>query len=218
MPTKRAVYTYLNRRKYLSLPELPKKMRCINLKLLPVLLITCSVLLVVFTQCTKRKVHDRFPIPPTTHAEREFFGCKINGLPFIPKAPSESGLGSCTYSSAYEGRAGYRFQLVSNSHQSDCGLITVSITLDSIELKEGRTYDLVQAGNKNNYGTYTIVSDCSGDKLEMHTTKDAPGEFRITKFDPALGFVSGSFSFTVKDSSGNNYRISEGLFDQLFTN
>jgi hypothetical protein len=52
----------------------------------------------------------------------------------------------------------------------------------------------------------------------MFTTDDKPGEIFISKYDPNLGFVSGTFFFFVYDSAGTEYRVSEGLFDQLFTN
>jgi hypothetical protein len=182
----------------------------------PLLVLVAASLL--FAGCSKTKVHDLFPIPPTTHAERQFFGCKINGLPFTPKAPSESGLGSCTYKFTYDGNSGYTFHLVSNSQESGCQLQSVSITLDSIELRQGKSYALGSKGVKKGYASYSILSDCSTDKLEMFTTDDKPGEIFISKYDPNLGFVSGTFFFFVYDSAGTEYRVSEGLFDQLFTN
>lgn len=169
-------------------------------------------------QCTKPKIHDRFPIPPTTRAGSEFFGCKINGLPFTPKAPSVSGLGNCTYKFTYQGDAGYTFEITSNSHELGCRVESITIVLDSIKLEQGRIHLLGDPGTKKKYGTYSRIDDCSGDKLEMHTNDLNGGEVLITKYDSALKFVSGSFFFTVKDSTGNEYRVSEGLFDQVLTN
>jgi hypothetical protein len=184
-----------------------------RLKILMLFTAACCVL-----GCTKRKVHDLFPIPPTTRAVSEFFGCKINGLPFTPKAPSESGLGNCTYRFAYTGDEGYVFQITSNSHQPGCRLETVTIVLDSIELKEGAVYELGSPGSKKLYGLYSVITDCTSEKAEMYTSDAKPGRLQVTKFDSALKYVAGSFSFTVIDASGNEFRISEGLFDQLLTN
>jgi hypothetical protein len=173
---------------------------------------------VLFAGCSKPKVHDLFPIPPTTHPEREFFECKINGLRFTPRAPSASRLGSCTYGFTYHGTSGYTFHLVRNSQESGCRFRSVSITLDSIQLRQGKSYALGSKGAKKSYASYSKITDCTEDKLEMFTTDDKPGEIFISYYDSTVGFVAGSFFFSVFDSAGTEYRVAEGLFDQLITN
>lgn len=174
--------------------------------------------LAIIAGCTKGKVHDFFPRPATTHEVREFFGCRINGLSFIPKASSESLLGNCTYKNVYGNPSGWTFQITSNRQESACRTISVSITLDSIELQEGKTYLLGTEGSKKNYAMYSIIPDCLQDKLELYTKDDKPGQITISKYDVDRGFVSGTFFYSVQDANGKVYRVSEGIFDKRLTN
>ena len=109
-----------------------------------VILLYCFTLF--FMHCTKRKVHDLHPRPQSTFESREIVECLINGRTFRPMAIDSASMGSCTYRQAYTGDAGYIFELTSNMHESPCVFSSITIYLDSIELRQGIYYSLGTPG------------------------------------------------------------------------
>lgn len=176
------------------------------------------LVILVFIQCTKPKVHYLRPILSVTPESRELFGCRINGKPFAPMAVDSSSMGRCVYHQVYNGEAGYRFEITGNRHESACGFFSLSIILDSVEVRRGQGYELGSPGAKKNFAKYFIVRDCSQGSEEIYTSDEIPGILIITKFDENKKIVHGTFDFKMKDANGNLYRISDGIFDRHFAN
>jgi hypothetical protein len=185
-----------------------------NIKLLAIF---CVILTLGFVQCTKPKVHYLRPIVLSSPDSRELFGCRINGRPFSPMASDSSLLGSCTYAPNYHGSSGFTFQVVGNRQQSSCEFSSVTITLDSIELKQDRTYQLGTPGPKKNYASYFVISGCALTGTTINTSDDLFGIVTITRLDPIKKIVNGEFDFRMRDADGNIVRVSDGIFDRHYT-
>jgi hypothetical protein len=176
------------------------------------------LLIPVFIQCTKPTVHYLRPIALVTPESRELFGCRVNGKPFSPLATDSASLGSCTNYNVYNHTSGFRFEITANRHESACRFFSLSIVLDSVEVRRGQAYALGSPGIKRNYARYTLLSDCSQSSQELYTSDDLPGTLMITRYDTFKKVVHGTFDFKVKDHQGNLYRISDGIFDRHFKN
>ena len=172
----------------------------------------------VFMRCTKPKIHYLRPIVLATPDSRELFGCRINGNPFSPQATDSASMGSCTNRKVYNNASGYRFEITANRHESACRFFSLSIVLDSVEVRRGQAYALGSPGAKKNYARYSFISDCSQGSKELYTADDLPGIVVITKYDTLKKVVHGTFDFKIKDHLGNIYRISDGIFDRHFKN
>jgi hypothetical protein len=194
----------------MNISKLQRKSWCHNL------LIICCLATVSFTYCRKPTVHYLRPVVLYTPDSREFFGCRINGKPFSPVAPDSSALGTCSYSPFYQGDSGWVFTLTGNRHEDNCAYYTVSITLDSVLLEEGKTYRLGTPGSKKNYGSYSFITGCSQRKIEMFSFDERPGIISIIKLDPIKKIVTGTFDFRVRDENGLVYRMSDGAFDRHY--
>src|SRR5688500_10076117 len=75
------------------------------------LLLVYFLVAMSFVQCTKPTIHDLHPVVLFTPESREFFGCRINGKSYSPKAADSASLGRCTYISTYAGNAGGVFNI-----------------------------------------------------------------------------------------------------------
>lgn len=171
-----------------------------------------------FVHCTKPTIHDLHPIVLFTPESREFFGCRINGKSYSPKAADSASLGSCSYNIAYAGNSGGVFNINGDHHESACRFFSLGITLDSIALENGKTFRLGSPGPKKNYGWYAFYTACSQQMVKIYTSDELEGEVTITRFDPDKRIVTGTFDFRLKDANGNLYRVSDGIFDRHFKN
>ncbi|HUQ67309.1 MAG TPA: hypothetical protein VM101_14195 [Flavitalea sp.] len=168
-----------------------------------------------FLGCTKT-IHDRRSRSTVTPESREYFGCRVNGADFVSEASAGNVSGFCYYQIKYEKTAGRIFQVFSDKFESTCKNSTVGITLDSVDLVEGKRYDLGAKGEKKNYGTFFLVPDCSQDRIELNTTDGMNNYIIIKKFDRDKKVVTGIFNFTVNDEFGHLYQITDGIFDRHF--
>jgi hypothetical protein len=170
----------------------------------------------VLAPCCTKTIHDRRSRATVTPESREYFGCRVNGGDFVSEASTGNVSGFCSYMITYEKTSSYTFQLFSDKFESGCRNSTVGITLDSVELVVGKRYDLGSKGDKKNYGTYFLVSDCFQDRVEMNTTESMNNYVIIKKFDRVKRVVTGIFNFAVSDGQGNTYQITDGIFDRHF--
>lgn len=177
-----------------------------------------AIFILIYSGCTKTVVHRRQSLTTNDPEKKEFFTCRINNVPYTPRGVGQATPGNCKYEFVYSGNSGWSFQLSADRYLTECRNFTVGITLDSVELREGRTYVLGTAGAQKNFGMYFLTTDCSPGKVELFTDDDKPGEITITKFDPDKGTVAGTFSFVVFDANGHAYRITNGIFERHFTN
>jgi hypothetical protein len=168
----------------------------------------------LFISCNKT-IHDRRPKETDTPESREYFGCRVNGADFVSEARTGNVSGACRYTPTYDSVS--VFHIVSNQLGPDCSTATIEIVLDSVQLKEGKSYFLGAPGKKKNYATYSIISGCSEPVSEYATTDDTFGVVRIRKFNPDLRVVSATFFFTVMNADGDGVQIADGYFDRHFT-
>lgn len=187
-----------------------------KLERFPGTLIVLCCLSLLLSDCTKPKVHYLRPLPPSTFESRELFECRVNGRYFRARATDSASLGSTTYFTAYSGEQGFRFEITANMHESSCVFSSITIHLDSIELKQGRSYILGTPGPKKNHATYFYVSGCSQDGKRLFTSDDLFSEVFITRVDFRKKVVLGTFDFRMKDSTGREVRFADGFFDRHF--
>jgi hypothetical protein len=183
----------------------------------PYLLLFLSFIILVCTTCTKT-VYDRRSRSTQTPESREFFGCRVNGMPFLSEASTGDVQGSCTYVTKYKDDYGV-FQIYSDRSGTDCRSYTVGITLDSVQLEEGKTYFMGTQGSKKKFGSYFFTPGCAQSRVDVYTNDTIrPAQITITKFDPIKKVIMGTFYFVVSDDKGNEFRISDGIFDRHYTN
>lgn len=173
-------------------------------------------IVLVLCYCTKPKVHYLRDLPRSTFESRETFTCRINGRGFIPKAVDAASKGSCTYRKEYSGDEGHIFEITANQHELSCVFYSISITLDSVELRQGRSYTLGTPGKRKNYASYFFVERCGDDGRRIFTSDDLQAEVFITRIDTAKKLVVGSFDIKIRDSAGITYRMSDGFFDRHY--
>ena len=176
------------------------------------------LLLTVVFGCRKPPVHYLRPIANNTRDSREVFGCRINGIPFIPLATDSASMGTCTYRKTYNDGEGFVFRINGDRHESACEFSSITIVLDSIQLAEGMMYPLGSPGNRKNYAIYFIVKECADTGEEIFTTDDLFGYLRVDRINIEKQIVTGTFDFKVRDKNGNLYRMSDGVFDRHYTN
>ncbi len=184
----------------------------------PILSLALPAILLICVTCTKPKVHYLRTVQTVTADSRELFGCRINGWPFSPLATDSSLLGACTYRQKYEGTYGFSFELVSNRHESTCEFSSVTIVLDSIRLIPNAVYRLGTPGDKKNYASYFVASDCGLSGVRIYTADDLYAEVVITRLDRHKQVVNGTFDFRMRDQNGDVVRISDGVFERRYRN
>lgn len=177
----------------------------------------CSLLLLFFIACRKT-IHDRRSRVTVSPDSREYFGCRVNGQGFVSEARTNNVSGTCIYVPLTNNSA-YTFQIFSNRFWADCKSGTVGITLDSVNIEEGKTYTLGTPGRGKNYGSYFFVTGCNQDRVELYTSDndDTPGKITIKKYDPVKKVITGTFYFTVKGTHGEFFQITGGIFDRHYT-
>lgn len=180
----------------------------------PVVIAIAIVLLLC--ECTKPKVHYLRRLPPSTFESREAFTCRINGRAFIPKAVDAVSLGSCTYTKEYSGDEGYIFEITANQHEHSCIFYSITLKLDSVELRQGRSYTLGTPGRRKNSGSYFFIKGCGDDGTKLYTSDDLQAEVFITRIDTIKKLVVGTFDIKIRDSAGAIYRMSDGFFDRHY--
>ena len=177
----------------------------------------CAAIVFAFTMCTKT-IHDRRSRLTVSPDSREYFGCRVNGEGFVSEARTNNVSGSCSYIPVYDNSAN-TFEIYSNKFWAGCRSGTVGITLDSIDIEEGKTYSLGSPGRGKFYGSYFYVTGCNQDRVELYTSDndDVKGKITIKKFDPVKKVVTGTFYFTVRGTHGEFFQITGGIFDRHYT-
>jgi hypothetical protein len=175
-----------------------------------------AVLIFIFSGCT-RTIIDRHPVYGDTTRSPDNFSCRINGSVYPRSSSNPVSPGVCQYQFRYSGASAWDFNISGDRQQLDCQTFSVSITLDSIQLQRGKSYQLGTHGLQKNYGTYYLADACSQEAVELYTKDNNPGYITITEFNPYDSIVSGSFFFSVVDDKGNKYQITDGAFHRHFT-
>jgi len=162
-----------------------------------------SLILLIINSCSKADCDNPLDCLPekTTNSENTF-GCLVEGSLFIP---SGTGIGASGLDAYYEDTGDMvNLSISAINHKKNNG---VNIVIrDSIET--GKTYDL---GNRmeDSYGLYN-------DGSSYATYEESSGTVTINNFDLENGILSGVFSFSAKNDSGETIQINEGRFDLKF--
>ena len=144
-------------------------------------------------------------LPPATQTGAGTFGCLVNGEPFV----DNSGFFNCFYQFV---NGEYYFGIRGRKEGS---ISQIGIGSEKKNINLGINQQLKSQQDGNFYGRISFnCSSCLG-----ATTLDVkPGIVSFTKLDFQDKIVSGTFEFTVTDSStGAIYKITEGRFDSKFT-
>ena len=140
------------------------------------------------------------------------FGCKINGLVFLPKdGRGQPGL-YVQYVNLGTGPRGGWYLNIPATNWIPNPTQGFNIGTDSLLLVEGMTYDFKLNSNFQTikgtaYASYSNGSDAYP-KLNNEN-----GSLFIKKFDQANRILSGTFFFTGTNTSGIKISVTEGRFD-----
>jgi hypothetical protein len=172
--------------------------------------------LVIFSYNCTKTVHDRRPTSTDTPESREYFGFVLNGRHFISEASTNNVSGTCTFTADTHGAAS-TFKIESSHSAPNCVGGTIEITLDSVEIKEGASYQLVKPGRGKNFLICFFANQCSKPALELTTRDNSFGFIKIKKYRPDIKVISGVFSCIVTSDEGISYQIADGYFDRHYT-
>ena len=175
---------------------------------------TLCFLLFTSMNCKKSNVTPIDQLPAATQTGANTFGCLVNGQVFLPKGLNFGGPrlnASYIYSNTNTLR-GYFFNVSAIKNNGDKGAEGVSISSDSLAIKQGQKYVLKNSSNKGEiYGSYgTSVNVISDD---FNTQGNYQGEVYFSRFDEIKGIVSGTFWFDAVNSKGEKVEVREGRFD-----
>ncbi len=173
----------------------------------PLARILTAAWLLLMACCTKE---DKDPLPKPTQEGKNTFGCKINGEPWVP----DGGTGFQAIKPITGGfnvigeNPGVRriwIRTLSKDKQR------IHLHIEDVRLGEhllnNDTQILPIALFAKNYGMYQVGSST------FTTSSRHTGKITITKADTITGVLAGTFEFTVGNSSGTTYEITEGRFD-----
>lgn len=151
-------------------------------------------------------------LPKPTQTGKNTFGCKINGERWVPD-------GSGGFQPVKPITGGFNL-LAGNPPIRRIWIQTLSEDGQSIDLQLNTTQVGVYLLNENtqirpyalfskNYGMYRK------DNSIYTTSSKYTGKITITKSDTITGLLSGTFEFTVGNSTGKTYEITDGRFDMV---
>ena len=171
-----------------------------------------------FSQCKKKSTNPIDELPPETQTGANTFGCLVDGKAFKPGGASLSG-GSlqCNYQYLGNQVGGGYFFVVKGTNQSDAGVFSVSLFIDSLQIFQGNKLTLRSRINGNASASY--FKSPTNPYYEIYKTGSTNflGEIWVKKFDTLNQIVSGTFWFDAVNNSGQKVEIREGRFDMRYT-
>ena len=174
-----------------------------------------AIILVMFSfNCTKT-IHDRRPTATQTPESREYFGFVLNGRHFISEERTGNVSGDCSYSANYD--SAFTFRITSNNSLDNCIGSTIEIILDSVELKEGNSYNFGAPGPRKNYLTCFFTNECSKPATQYTSMENSFGFIKIKKYKPDIKVIGAVFSCIVINNQGKILQIADGYIDRHFT-
>jgi hypothetical protein len=172
--------------------------------------------LVIFTNNCTKTIHDRRPTATQTPESREYFGFVLNGRHFISEASSDNVSGTCIFTADTHGTAS-TFKIESSHSAANCVGGTIKITLDSVEIAEGKSYVFGTPGPRKSYLTIYFANQCSEPAVEFTTRDNSFGFIKIKKYRPDIKVITASFTCIVTNAHGLSYQIADGYFDRHFS-
>ena len=171
--------------------------------------------LVIFTYNCTKTIHDRRPTATNTPESREYFGFVLNGRHFISEARTNNVSGSCTFTVISDSAT--TFQIESSHSAPNCIGGTIQITLDSVDIVEGASYEFGTPGKRKNFLTLLFANQCSAPAVEFTTRDHSFGYIKIKKYIPHIKVIQGVFSCIVTNAHGETYQIADGYFDRHYS-
>jgi hypothetical protein len=178
-------------------------------------------LITFHTGCKKEKIPDdpmKVKLPPPTQEGLRTFGCLINGVPFVPTktfsiyAENSPLVVQYNFSTKFFLLRALRYNLKKNDQWV------------KTRVSPGAIFDGVGSYNifLVNYGLIDTSTICGDDKYVGVPYYDRlydiiSGRMNITRFDPELKIISGTFDYDVYSKKcRDTVRITQGRFDVKF--
>lgn len=151
-------------------------------------------------------------LPLATQTGARTIGCLVNGQAFVPKDRSiiEGPDMQCNYILL---NGGYYFTL-SFSNDNSGQVKGLGIRTDSLAIAQGQNYKLVSHAVGNADGIYFLIGPENRDYV---TNPSVTGVLTITKLDPVMQIVSGTFYFKAINAPGDTVNVTDGRFDMPYT-
>lgn len=185
-----------------------------------------------FISCSNDNDGTRDNLPAITTEGKNTFGCKIDGVTFLPKSRGGFSAGyrapilsaryfSLTYT-YYDLEPGH--YLTINAHNELTSKdVTIELTKSDLPIMEGQTYPIALKGDglfDANYYFSTNAPHPDFNNVFIHTThkykssNEYNGELKVIKIDETNFIISGIFSFDCINNVDNSVaEIREGRFD-----
>jgi hypothetical protein len=172
-------------------------------------------LIILSSSCKKhviKPVDQLSLLPPATQTGARTFGCLVNGQAFVPKDRSiiEGPLLQCNYIFL---NGGYYFLLALVN--SNNGLVQgVRVATDSLAIAQGQSYKFAIYRKGNADAAYNLTGTQNRSYV---TNTTVSGYLTITKLDPIMQIVSGTFYFKGINAPGDTVNVTDGRFDMPYT-
>jgi|GEM_PF-308806 len=181
------------------------------------LLICCSFLFLILLTNTHCKVCciPSLPnvLPPATQEGKNTFGCKINGVVWLPlfscfaqTTGNCNALGFSIYPLATLSRLPIAFTLSARRQIYDT-------TFSMFNMYTGSSR-ITKAGNVTD--SVTIIYFEGANEFSYFPPVQTSGAFDITKLDTVNSIISGTFHFTLYNSKGDSVVVTDGRFDLTY--
>ncbi len=172
------------------------------------------ILMFAFAQCKKEKqLTELEKLPPATQTGAYTFGCLVNGKAWVAGT-------DCKYlcDPKIKVKIYYDFggtiNITAIQQRADNIDERIIISFDSAD------YKLIHNYSGPLHTTYSfrdyINRDCRNIYSADQTTTFANGQVNITRYDPVLRIIAGSFYFKLKENQCDTLKISDGRFDIQF--
>jgi hypothetical protein len=169
------------------------------------------LLLVTNPQCKKSSPPPNV-LPPMTQEGKNTFGCKVNGEVWTPYFECTVLTGSCkelgfgVYHNASMTKLPVYFTLSVRRVTRDTLFTSFDMYTDGEQINNtGNVIDSV-------FVIYTKGTTQFSNLLPNHKS----GTFNVTKLDTVGNILSGTFSFTLHDISGDSVIVTDGRFDMTY--
>jgi hypothetical protein len=180
-------------------------------------LLCIPILFVSIASSCKKDKNESDGLPPLTFEGKNTIGCKINGVPWVPKGKFGGGVAIYPTSGGYYGDPffpGRHILIKTNDPDSYINLFCRNYAGDGY-IPPGK-YNLDRSTQvfPFGYGEIHSYGHLNFNGKDYVTDSLHTGWIEILKSDTLKGIVSGRFEFTAYNpTDGKTYHITEGRFD-----
>lgn len=176
--------------------------------------IACLVILLIAASCKKPKTEltELEKLPPITQTGAKTFGCLVNGKAWTPYGQQNVVRPNfyCTYDPALNGgNLGITAQQFDNLGND---VATFALGVDSVQ----QTGAIQFSKNRVRllFVSSVLIPNCDFNSTNANTY--GSGSINISRFDMAVGIISGTFAFKCKKDGCDTLNITDGRFDWKF--